>query len=144
MYYQSNSLWLYIYGQSGCRRNTSIIKGLPGDDGWENSEMQLEAIMARISISHHHHCQSCQDKASRGYIEIMNDRRWLSSWRGGGGVWRFWDNGDELSNGEYIDIISLYEIHAFALAVLVPLPSWRAFIDSCNVCGCSATLAEPS
>ena len=45
MHYLSKSLYIYTYGQSGCRQYWSVIAGAPGDSDWENLEMHLEAVI---------------------------------------------------------------------------------------------------
>jgi len=76
------SLYIYAYSKSGCRRYSSICGGAPGDAHRENFKMHLEAVVVEKSVSYHHH----------------------SVWQGeaGGGVRRYRDNGDGLSDREYI------------------------------------------
>jgi hypothetical protein len=44
MYYSSKSLNIDIYGQSGCRRYSSIIGGIPEDTDFGNSETHMEVV----------------------------------------------------------------------------------------------------
>ena len=37
------SLYIYIYGQAGCRRYSRVIRGAPGDAKWENLVLNFEA-----------------------------------------------------------------------------------------------------
>jgi hypothetical protein len=50
-------MWLYIYTyrQSACRQYSRAIGGAPGDIDLKNVGMHLEAVVARKSVSHHHH-----------------------------------------------------------------------------------------
>jgi hypothetical protein len=60
----------------------NVIGGALGDTHWENLEMHWEAIVEEKSVSHDNH----------------------SVWQGEasvGGIWRYRDNGDRLSNREY-------------------------------------------
>jgi len=45
MYYISKSLYIYTYGQSGCKRYWSVIAGASGDSHWDNLDMHLEAVI---------------------------------------------------------------------------------------------------
>jgi hypothetical protein len=39
------SLFIYTYGQSGCRLYCSVIAGAPGDADREDLEVNLEAVI---------------------------------------------------------------------------------------------------
>jgi len=55
-------------------------------------------VVAGKSVSHHHRHSVCQGEAGGGRTVIQGLRRWTEQW---GGIWRFRDNGDEMSDGEY-------------------------------------------
>ena len=64
-------------------------------------------------------------------------------WGRVGSVWRYRVNGNGLSNGMYIDIISLCEIRSLVFQALAPMQFCRPFIDPRNLCG-SSQLGTPS
>ena len=66
--------YIYTYGQSACRRYSSVIGVAPGDADWDNVGMHLEAFVARKSVSHHR-LSIWQGEASGGHTEIM-EKNW--------------------------------------------------------------------
>jgi len=77
MYYPS--LTIYTNGQPGCRHSSNIIGGAPGDADWENLEMHMEAIEARISVSHLQRNSVWEGEAGSGCTDILGWWRQVGS-----------------------------------------------------------------
>jgi len=70
-----NYLSLTINMHTGSRRYSSIIGEASVDTIRVNLVMHLESIVARKSVSHHHHCSVWQGEPGRGHPELQGKLR---------------------------------------------------------------------
>ena len=134
---------MYTYGQSGCRRYSSVIGEALGDVDWGNLHLDLEAVVVAKSISHHHRHSFWRGGSRRG---AYGDTGIMETDWATGSI----DLGDPGVDRHHFLIRNTHSIfpscwsHALLLSfdwstqfVWFLTHSFRAFIDPHNLCGSS-------